>query len=105
MSQWLSNCDKNKGYDTTSNITPQWIEENLFSDGSKCIYCGDNNWKHLGADRIDNTKPHTPDNVVCSCAICNYERQNRFTVEEFIKYRKEHPIEESYMRFHKMVKW
>ena len=93
LSKTYINNDTERGYDTTNNITPQWIEENLFSDGSKCIYCGDNNWKHLGADRIDNTKPHTPDNVVCSCDLCNVKRGKRYTVEEFKKYRALHPRE------------
>lgn len=53
-------------------LTPQWIVNNIFS--SKCIYCGCSDWKQLGCDRIDNTKPHTEDNVVCSCWNCNNER-------------------------------
>lgn len=93
LSKTYEKDDNKKGYDTTNNITSQWIEENLFSEGSKCIYCGDDNWRNLGADRIDNTKPHTPDNVVCSCDLCNVKRKNKYTVEEFKKYRALHPRE------------
>ena len=82
-------CDKNNGLDISKNITAEWIVKNIFT--SKCIYCGDSDWKHLGADRIDNSKPHTPDNVVCACGICNVERSDRFTVEEFVEHRKTHP--------------
>lgn len=72
-------------------ITQKWIIEHIFS--SKCVYCGDDNWKHLGADRIDNSKPHNPENCVCSCGICNVERAGKkMSFEEFIEYRKEHPI-------------
>ena len=71
-------------------LTKEWILQNIFN--SKCIYCGDSNWEHLGADRIDNSIPHTPDNCICSCGVCNAERQLRkMTVEEFIEYRKTHP--------------
>lgn len=81
--------DKRKNLDTSNNVASEWIIENIFT--SKCIYCGDSDWQHLGCDRIDNDKPHTPDNVVCACGICNCERADRFSVEEFIEYRKLHP--------------
>ena len=70
-------------------LTKTWIMEHIFA--SRCIYCGDSDWTHLGADRIDNSKPHTPDNCVCACGICNIERNDRYTVEEFIEYRKKNP--------------
>ena len=63
-------------------LTPQWIVDNIFS--SKCIYCGEDDWTKLGCDRIDNSKPHTPDNVVCSCWECNNKRGTK-TYEEFKK--------------------
>ena len=72
------------------NLTREWIIENIFS--SKCVYCGDNDWRHLGCDRIDNEKAHRIDNVVCSCGICNMERQRkRMSVKEFVEYRRTHP--------------
>lgn len=70
-------------------ITSQWVIDKIFS--SKCIYCGDDNWEHLGCDRIDNNVPHTPENCVCACGICNVERGDKYTVEEFVEYRKMHP--------------
>lgn len=71
-------------------LTRDWIVDHIFN--SSCIYCGDSNWKHLGADRIDDNLPHTPDNVVCACGICNIERANRkMSVEEFVEYRKNNP--------------
>ena len=81
---------KRHRYDVSGNVTPEWIMEHIFT--GSCVYCGDSDWRHLGADRIDNSKPHTPDNVVCSCGICNIEREHRkLTVEEFREYRKTHP--------------
>lgn len=77
--------DREKG-----NLTPDWFIEVIF--GSSCIYCGDSDWKHLGADRIDNSLPHLKSNCVCSCGICNVERQIKsMSVSEFVEYRKNHP--------------
>ena len=83
-------------------ITKDWILEHIFN--SFCIYCGDSNWKHLGCDRIDNSKPHTPDNVVCSCGICNFVRNgNGLSVDEMIEYRKTHPRDEEPKKLEKVV--
>lgn len=62
-------------------LTTKWIVENIFS--SKCHYCGESDWTKLGADRIDNSKPHTPDNVVPCCYHCNCKKHLK-TYEEFI---------------------
>lgn len=71
-------------------ITRSWIVDRIFS--SSCVYCGDSDWTHLGCDRIDNSLPHTPENCVCSCGICNIERQTKeMSVDEFKKYRSENP--------------
>lgn len=63
-------------------ITAQWIIDNIFN-GQTCVYCGETDWHKLGCDRIDNTKPHTPDNVVCSCGKCNIKKGRR-TYFEFL---------------------
>lgn len=52
-----------------STLTADWVVENIFS--KPCHYCGETDWTKLGADRIDNSKPHTPDNVVPCCLHCN----------------------------------
>ena len=70
-------------------LTPGWIVGHIFT--SSCIYCGDSDWEHLGCDRIDDSLPHTPENCVCACGICNVDRMlNEMSVEEFKKYRLEH---------------
>ena len=56
-------------------LTYDWIVENIFS--SSCTYCGETDYLKLGCDRIDNSKPHTPENVVCSCKKCNLKRKNK----------------------------
>lgn len=55
-------------------ITEDWIMENIFT--SKCHYCGETDWHKLSCDRIDNSLPHTPENVVCCCESCNKKRGN-----------------------------
>lgn len=69
------NCD--------NDLDEKWITDNILS--KECIYCGETDWRKLGCDRIDNTKPHTKDNVVCACARCNKLRSNKFTVDEMIQ--------------------
>ena len=39
-----------------------------------CHWCGETDWHKLGADRIDNSKPHSKENCVCACWKCNTER-------------------------------
>lgn len=63
-------------------IEGEWIVDNIFS--SKCFYCGETDWTELGCDRIDNSLPHTPDNVVCCCEECNKKRGSK-SFEEFCK--------------------
>lgn len=62
--------DKRKGLVCT--LTSEWILEHILK--SQCVYCGCSDWKELGCDRIDNSKAHTPENVVCSCWTCNNKR-------------------------------
>lgn len=51
-------------------IDAQWIVDNVFS-GQCCHYCGETDWTKLGVNRIDNSKPHTPDNCEPCCGRCN----------------------------------
>lgn len=65
-------------------LSPEWIVTNIY--GSKCFWCGEDDWRKLGCDRIDNTKPHTEDNVICCCAKCNIER-GIHSMDYFTKYQ------------------
>lgn len=67
------------------NITALFILKKIFPKG--CYYCGETDFHKLGCDRIDNDKPHTTDNVVCSCWKCNNERR-RMSFDEFVKKKK-----------------
>lgn len=72
-------------------LTPQWIVDNIFS--KPCIYCGVEGWDIIGCDRIDNDKPHTPDNVVPCCGECNKKRGTK-PFEEFLKEMQQKMLEE-----------
>lgn len=51
------------------NIDAQWIVENIFT--KSCVHCGETDWHKLGCNRLDNSKPHTKDNVEPCCSKCN----------------------------------
>lgn len=51
------------------DLTARWIIENIFS--KPCVYCGKSGWNIIGCNRIDNSKPHTIDNVEPCCEKCN----------------------------------
>ena len=63
-------------------LTVDWIVKNIFSQ--PCHYCGETDWHKIGCDRIDNSLPHTPDNVVPCCKHCN-DKRGIMGYDEFIK--------------------
>jgi hypothetical protein len=65
--------DIRKGH--KNNITGDYILKHIFTQ--PCKKCGETDWHKLGCDRIDNTKGHLIDNVVCACRLCNLERNTR----------------------------
>lgn len=52
-----------------NNLTPQWIYDNILF--KPCSHCGKTGWDVIGCNRIDNSKPHTTDNVEPCCVECN----------------------------------
>lgn len=50
-------------------LTKEWIVDNIFS--KPCAHCGKTGWEIIGCNRLDNSKPHTPDNVEPCCEECN----------------------------------
>lgn len=73
--------DKKKGFDISDNADSEFIE-NMFKGG--CVYCGEKDWHELGLDRIDNSKGHSKDNVVCACKLCNWVRNSKFSFQEML---------------------
>ena len=71
--------DKKKGFECDLDI--EWIKENITP--KECVYCGDK--EKLGCDRIDNKLGHLKLNCQPCCPICNYVRQEEFTVEEMLR--------------------
>lgn len=53
------------------DLTAKWIVENIFS--KPCTHCGETDWTKIGCNRLDNSKPHTKDNVEPCCKKCNWE--------------------------------
>lgn len=51
------------------DLTSKWIVENIFS--KPCVHCGKKGWEIIGCNRLDNSKPHTKDNVEPCCKKCN----------------------------------
>ena len=51
------------------DLTAQWIAENILT--KSCVHCGESDWKKIGCNRLDNSKPHTMDNVEPCCRKCN----------------------------------
>lgn len=63
-------------------ITMKWIVDNIFTQ--PCHYCGESDWHLLGCDRIDNSLPHTPENVVPCCNECN-SKKARTPYDEYMR--------------------
>ena len=63
-------------------LTAEWIVQNIFS--KPCHYCSKTDWTKMGCDRIDNSLPHRPDNVVPCCCECN-KKKARYSYDEFMK--------------------
>ena len=51
------------------DLTKEWIVENIFT--KPCAHCGKTGWQVIGCNRLDNSKPHTKDNVEPCCFDCN----------------------------------
>lgn len=60
--------DKEKGRGK-GDLTAKWILENILT--KPCAHCGKTGWKVIGCNRLDNSKPHTMDNVEPCCKQCN----------------------------------
>ena len=60
--------DKRNGLDN-GDITSEWIYNNILF--KPCSHCGKEGWKLIGCNRIDDSKPHSMDNVEPCCKECN----------------------------------
>ena len=67
-------CKNYKQQDKKRNVgegdlTAKWILENIML--KPCAHCGKEGWDVIGCNRLDNSKPHTMDNVEPCCFDCN----------------------------------
>lgn len=53
------------------NLTTEWVIDNILF--KPCAHCGKTGWNVIGCNRLDNTKPHTMDNVEPCCKECNHK--------------------------------
>lgn len=68
------------------DLTEQWIVDNIFTKSCKC---GETDWRKLGCNRLDNSKPHTMDNVEPCCKNCNSKHNaSQSNRDEFGKFKK-----------------
>lgn len=67
-------CSKYRAEDKKHNrgegdLDSEWVLENILS--KPCAHCGKTGWDVIGCNRLDNSKPHTKDNVEPCCKECN----------------------------------
>lgn len=79
--------DRNNGLGK-GDLTPEWIVENIFT--KPCAHCGKKGWDVIGCNRLDNTKPHTMDNVEPCCGECNVKLALKERGGYSSQYRKKH---------------
>lgn len=63
------------------DLTAEWIVDNIFT--KPCTHCSETDWKKIGCNRLDNSKPHTKDNVEPCCKECN----KRLSIEDEVPFK------------------
>ena len=68
--QQYKRMDIRNGFgDDKIDFDAKWIVENIYT--KPCPHCGETDWHKLGCNRLDNSLPHTIDNVEPCCYHCN----------------------------------
>ena len=65
------------------DLSVQWVIDNIFS--KPCANCKKTGWDIIGCNRIDNSKPHTKDNVEPCCEDCNHKLAGVYSQSKFSK--------------------
>lgn len=68
-------------------LTADWVVENIFSQ--PCAHCGKIGWNIIGCNRLDNSLPHTPDNVEPCCCECNIKLAGKEKSKPVYQYTKD----------------
>lgn len=66
------------------NLTGKWVHNNILYE--ECVYCGVKGWWLIGCNRIDNSKPHTTDNVEPCCMLCNCKQNGKELARQVYQY-------------------
>jgi hypothetical protein len=66
------------------DLTPKWIVENILFQ--PCAHCGKTGWDIIGCNRLDNSKPHTMDNVEPCCFKCNQDMWGKEVAKKIYQY-------------------
>ena len=66
------------------DLTVQWVIENILL--KPCAHCGKSGWKVIGCNRLDNSKPHTMDNVEPCCKECNQDMWGKEVAKKIYQY-------------------
>lgn len=61
--------DRRNGFGNVIDFDAKWMVDNIYT--KPCAHCGETDWHKLGCNRLDNSKPHTMDNVEPCCGKCN----------------------------------
>lgn len=72
--------DLKNGFGDVIDFDPQWIIDNIYT--KSCPHCKRSGWEIMGCNRLDNSKPHTKDNVEPCCKECNVELAKNYISEK-----------------------
>lgn len=73
--------DKRRNFEKSVDFDGKWLVDNILT--KPCKYCGRVDWHKLGCNRIDNSKPHTKDNVEPCCEECNISRLRKRRIHQY----------------------
>lgn len=76
--QQYKKMDRRNGFGDMIDFDAKWMVENIYT--KKCSHCDETDWRKLGCNRLDNSKPHTKDNVESCCFRCNCVLNGKETV-------------------------
>lgn len=86
--------DIRNGFGDAIDFDAKWMIENIYT--KKCAHCDETDWHKLGCNRLDNSKPHTKNNVEPCCKDCN---------DKLAQISRIKPIYQYTLDFHFVKRW
>ena len=74
-----SKANRGKG-----DLTAKWVFDNILF--KPCAHCGREGWDIIGCNRLDNSKPHSKDNVEPCCFKCNVKLNGKELSKQIYQY-------------------